>query len=66
MNMKFTFHLKNGKTFECVEKQTAEELQKTIEVIKLSMRDGINAYVSFDNCCVRIAECAVVEWEELS
>ena len=64
-NVKFIFHLKNGKTFECIEELNTEQFLKTASVIKTAMRDGVNGMICFDDCCVRLSECAVVEWEVL-
>ena len=64
--VKFVFHLKSGKTFECIEELTAEQILKAVETVKVSMREGIDAMLCFEDCCVRLSECAVVEWEELS
>ena len=64
--VKFTFHLKSGKTFSCIEELKVEQFMKTLEVCKGSMREGVDAMVCFSSCCVRLIECAVVEWEVLS
>ena len=64
-NVKFVFHLKSGKTFECIEELTTEQFMKTVNVVKTSMREGVDAMLCFEDCCVRLAECAVVEWEVL-
>ena len=63
--VKFIFHLKSGKTFECIEELSVEQFLKTVSVIKTSMRDGRDGMLCFEDCCVRISECAVVEWEVL-
>lgn len=64
-NVKFRFHLKSGKTFECLEELSAEQFLKAVEIVKLSMREGCDGMLQFEDCCVRLAECAVVEWEVL-
>lgn len=64
--VKFTFHLKSGKTFECFEELSAKEFLKAVEVVNVSMRDGREAVLRFEDCCIRLSECAVVEWEEIN
>ena len=64
-NVKFRFHLKSGKTFECLEELSSAEFLKTVAVVKTSMREGVDAMLCFEDCCVRLSECAVVEWEVL-
>ena len=64
-NVKFVFHLKSGKTFECIEELTVEQFRKSVETVKTSMREGVSGVLQFEDCCVRLAECAVVEWEVL-
>ena len=59
---KFTFHLKNGKTFECIEKLSNELLAHNLNVIRFSMEDDKGS-LKFDGCIVRLSEVAVVEWE---
>ena len=63
--VKFVFHLRSGKTFECIEELSAEQFLKAVDVVKVGMREGINGMLQFEDCCVRLAECAVVEWEVL-
>lgn len=65
VNVKYVFHLKSGKTFECIEKLTPAELLKAIDIIKTSMREGVDGMILFEDCCVRLSDCAVVEWEVL-
>lgn len=60
---KFVFHLKSGKTFECVEELDEGKFLQVVDTIKTSMRDGAEGVVFFIDCCVRLSECAVVEWE---
>ena len=36
-NVKFVFHLKSGKTFECIEELSAEQFMKTVSIVKTSM-----------------------------
>lgn len=64
--IKFTFYLKSGKTFECIEELSVEQFLKSVEVCKVSMREGADAMLQFEDCCVRLSECAVVEWEVLN
>ena len=64
-NVKFRFHLKSGKTFECIEELTTEQFLKSVDIVKISMREGVDGMLQFEDCCVRLAECAVVEWEVL-
>lgn len=66
MLIKFKFYLRSGKEFECIEEIDASTFVRTISVIKQSMREGIDGMLCFNDCCVRLAECAVVEWEELN
>ena len=35
--IKFTFHLKSGKTFECYEGLSAEQFLKAVDVVNTSM-----------------------------
>lgn len=65
-NVKFIFHLKSGKTFECIEELTAEQFNKVVNIVKSSMKDGIDGMICFSDCCVRLSECAVAEWEVLN
>ena len=64
--IKFTFHLKNGKTFECIEELSAENFIKAVDIVKTSMKEGVDGVLCFEDCCVRLSECTVVEWEEIS
>lgn len=61
--VKFVFHLKSGKSFECIEGMTSEQFLKVVNIIKTSMREGIDGVVCFEDCCVCLSECAVVTWE---
>lgn len=61
-NVRFVFQFKSGKTFECFEGLSAEQFLKTIDTIKTSMREGVDGMLCFEDCCVRLAECSVVEW----
>ena len=63
--VKFVFHLKSGKTFECIEELTSEEFLKTVSTIKISMKEGVSGMLCFEDCCVSLSECAVVDWEVL-
>ena len=61
--VKFKFLLKSGKNFECIEELEAEQFVSMIDVIKTSMRDDNSGFLCFEDCCVRLSECAVIEWE---
>lgn len=63
--IKFKFILKSGKTFECIEEISGDEFMKMVGVIGTSMREGVDGVVTFADCCVRLSECAVVEWEAM-
>lgn len=63
--IKFVFHLKSGKTFECIESLSANQFLEAVKTCKESMREGIDGILCFEDCCVRLSECAVVEWEDL-
>ena len=63
--VKFVFHLKSGKTFECIEELSAVQFLKVVDSIKTSMREGVNGVLIFENCGVRLSECAAIEWEQL-
>ena len=63
--IKFKFILKSGAKFECTEELKAEQFLKVVETVKNCMRDGIEGIVRFDDCCVRLSDCSVVEWEEI-
>lgn len=62
-NVKFVFHLKSGKTFLCIEELSAEQFVKSVDTCKTAMREGVDGMLCFEDCCVRLSECAVVEWE---
>ena len=64
-NVKFVFHLKSGKVFECIEELSSKQFLKAIEIIKTAFREGVSGMLQFEDCCIRLAECAVVEWEVL-
>lgn len=65
MKIKFIFHLKNGKVFECFEELDPEKFVKVVNTVQTSMKEGCNGMLCFEDCCVRLSECAVVEWEVL-
>lgn len=62
---KFKFHFKNGKTFECIEELESEMAVSMVSTCKSSFRDNIDAVLCFEDCCVRLSDCSVVEWEVL-
>ena len=64
-NVKFKFHLKSGKVFECIEELNEAQFKKTVETCREAFREGVDGMLMFPDCCIRLAECAVVEWEEL-
>ena len=64
-NVKFTFYLKNGKTFECVEELNSEQFLKITNVCKQGMRDDNSGMICFEDCCIRLSEVAIAEWEVL-
>ena len=64
--VKFVFHLKSGKTFECVEELSAEQFLQTVEVCKEAFKQNRDGVLMFEDCCVRLSDCAVVEWEVLN
>lgn len=66
MTVKFVFHLKSGKTFECIEEELSQEdFASLVNVAIASMKDGVSGVLVLTGCCVRLSECAVVEWEVL-
>ena len=64
-NVKFVFHLKSGKLFECIEELSIEQFRKAVNTLNTSMKEGVNGVLCFEDCCVRLSEVAVVEWEVL-
>lgn len=66
MTIKFTFILKSGKVFDCVVDLTEKQFSDTMNTIKLSFKEGLDAYVALNYCVVRLSECAVVDWEVLN
>ena len=65
-NVKFIFYLKSGKTFECIEELTEELFKDMALAIKTSMTEDVSGSLFFSSCCVRLSECAVVDWEVLN
>ena len=65
-HMKFIFHLKNGNTFSCIEEVTKESFNKVVNTIRLGMRENISGTVRFNDCCIRLSDCSVVEWEVIN
>ena len=63
--VKFKFYLKSGGVFECVEHLSEGKFVEIIKVVKTSMTEGIDASVCFEDCCVRLSDCSVIEWEIL-
>lgn len=63
MKFKFVFHLKSGKTFECIEELSVEQFKQIVNTCTTSMREGVEGVLGFSDCCVRLSECVVVEWE---
>ena len=64
-SVKFIFILKNGKAFECLEELSAEQFLEAVNTLKISMREGVNGMLQVEDCCVRLSEVAVAEWEVL-
>lgn len=64
-NVKFTFHLKNGNIFSCIEEVDNDMFEKFVTTVSASMKEDISAMVIFSDCCIRLSDCSVVEWEEL-
>ena len=64
-NVKFKFHLKNGKVFECIEEVTKEQFVKVVGICKTAMQEGVDGMLTFPDCVVRLSEVAVMEWEEI-
>ena len=63
--IKFTFHLNSGKVFECVEELSDKIFIQMVETIRTTFREGLSGVLTFEDCCVRLSECAVVDWEVL-
>lgn len=63
--IKFKFHLKNGKVFECVEEIDDKTLQGIVEICKTAMEGDISGFLRFPDCVIRLSDVSVVEWEEL-
>ena len=64
--VKFVFHLKSGKLFECLEELSIKQFKQMVNVCKTAMRDGVEGVLSFSDCAVRLSEVAVAEWEVLN
>lgn len=65
-NIKFIFHLKSGKVFECVEELNDRMFLQVVDTVKTTFREGVNGSLQFGDCCIRLSECSVVEWEVLN
>ena len=65
MNIKFKFYLKSGKVFECIEELSAEQFKQIVDTCHITFRDNNSGVLRFEDCCVRLSECAVIEWEVL-
>ena len=66
VTIKFVFHLKSGNTFECIEDLNEVVFLQMVGTVKESFKEGVEGVLMFSDCCVRLSECAVVEWEVLS
>lgn len=65
-NVKFTFHLKNGKTFSCIEEVDNDMFEKFVTTVSVSLKEDRSAMVIFSDCCIRLSDCSVVEWEVIN
>ena len=66
LSVKFIFHLKSGKVFECVEELNESQMSHMVTTVNTTFREGVNGSLKFVDCCIRLSECCVVEWEVLN
>lgn len=65
MKIKFKFYLKSGKVFDTIDEVKEDRLTNIIRVCKTCMREGVEGQITFSDCCVRMSDVSVMEWEVL-